>query len=269
MLVSRDVVFDEHHFPFATPTAKDHSIHPPTFHHSDRLIDEDRDRETQPQQPTNTLVSPAQSQPSSEEHDMRGPTQQQLSSLAGGAPSVPRPEDRGSIHLSPASSKPASTVDRGSYGPSNDRPQPSAEDPESSSLTQASSSSPPDMGTNPLVVVGPERERRVRKLPSHLHDYICFSARPHDPSYQLTAPHSSPQVSSGKPYPLANYITCDKFSVSHRSYLAAISKIEEPRFFHEAVTNPLWKDAMIKEIEALEKNHTWSIVDLPAGKKAH
>ncbi|KAJ8445668.1 hypothetical protein Cgig2_007144 [Carnegiea gigantea] len=113
-------------------------------------------RETRSQQPTNTLVSLAQPQPSSEEHGMRGPAQQQPNSQAEGAPSVSSPEDRGSIHSSPASNKPTSTVGCGSYGPSNDKPQPSYEDPESSPPTQASSSSPQDMGTSPLVAARPE-----------------------------------------------------------------------------------------------------------------
>lgn len=46
-----------------------------------------------------------------------------------------------------------------------------------------------------------------------------------------------------------------------------ITKIMKPRYFHEAVKDPHWKEAMIKEIDALEKNHTWSVVDLPLGRK--
>ena len=49
--------------------------------------------------------------------------------------------------------------------------------------------------------------------------------------------------------------------------MAAIAKIVEPIFFHEAVKDSHWKDAMIKEIDALEKNNTWSVVDLPPGNK--
>jgi len=38
-------------------------------------------------------------------------------------------------------------------------------------------------------------------------------------------------VSSGKAYPVANYITYAKFSTAHKNYLAAITKIVEPRYF--------------------------------------
>jgi len=41
----------------------------------------------------------------------------------------------------------------------------------------------------------------------------------------------------------------------------------EPRFFHEAIKDPKRREARAKEIEALELNHTWSIVDLPPSRK--
>ncbi|GAA0158980.1 transmembrane signal receptor [Lithospermum erythrorhizon] len=42
----------------------------------------------------------------------------------------------------------------------------------------------------------------------------------------------------------------------------------EPRSFKEAMKFPQWHEAMKKEIEALEDNRTWSVVQLPEGKKA-
>ena len=75
-------------------------------------------------------------------------------------------------------------------------------------------------------------------------------------------------MSSGKPYPIAKYFTYNNFFNAHRHFLATITRIVEPRFFHEAVTNSKWKDAMDIEIEALELNNTWTIVDLPLGQKA-
>ena len=53
----------------------------------------------------------------------------------------------------------------------------------------------------------------------------------------------------------------------HKNYLAAITKIMEPRYFHEAVKDVKWREAMAKEIEALEINKTWTVEDLPPNKK--
>jgi len=52
-------------------------------------------------------------------------------------------------------------------------------------------------------------------------------------------------VSFGKPYLIANFVTC-AFD-AHRNCLAMITKIVEPKFFHEATA---------KEIDALELNET-------------
>ena len=40
------------------------------------------------------------------------------------------------------------------------------------------------------------------------------------------------------------------------------------RNFKEAISIHMWKDAMDKEIKALESNQTWETVTLPIGKKA-
>lgn len=45
------------------------------------------------------------------------------------------------------------------------------------------------------------------------------------------------------------------------------SSISVPRSIFEALSQPQWKDAIVKEMKALEKNKTWELVDLPRGKK--
>jgi len=76
----------------------------------------------------------------------------------------------------------------------------------------------------------------------------------------LTLTHQ--KASSGKPYPIANYVTYDKFSDAHKCSLSAITKIVETKFYHEVVKDASWREAMVKEIEALELNNMWALVHL-------
>ncbi|KAL0444536.1 UNVERIFIED_CONTAM: Retrovirus-related Pol polyprotein from transposon RE2 [Sesamum latifolium] len=51
-------------------------------------------------------------------------------------------------------------------------------------------------------------------------------------------------------------------------FFAALSTLQEPRCYKQAITQPEWVDAMHQELLALEKNSTWEITPLPAGKQA-
>jgi Reverse transcriptase (RNA-dependent DNA polymerase) len=49
--------------------------------------------------------------------------------------------------------------------------------------------------------------------------------------------------------------------------LTIIEKEKDPNNFEEAITQLVWCDAMREELNALEKNETWKIVELSNGKK--
>ncbi|KAK3027227.1 hypothetical protein RJ639_041645 [Escallonia herrerae] len=55
---------------------------------------------------------------------------------------------------------------------------------------------------------------------------------------------------------------------THTAFLAAISSVDEPKYFSQAVKHAHWKDAMAKEISAWEANNTWTLMPLPSGKRA-
>jgi hypothetical protein len=61
----------------------------------------------------------------------------------------------------------------------------------------------------------------VKSLPSHLHDFHCYTA---------------------------------------------LTTLHEPHSYREASSNPLWQAAMTKELDALSRNRTWDLVDLPPNK---
>lgn len=60
-----------------------------------------------------------------------------------------------------------------------------------------------------------------------------------------------------------------KFSTKHQIFLAAVTTKIEPTCYSEAAKDARWREAMRKEIEALENNDTWMLVTLPQEKKSN
>ncbi|KAL0363031.1 UNVERIFIED_CONTAM: Retrovirus-related Pol polyprotein from transposon RE2 [Sesamum calycinum] len=108
---------------------------------------------------------------------------------------------------------------------------------------------------------------------------IQASSLPHcDPTNISTLRRSQRQVN--QPHWLQDFI-CNhtsssfldpichsSFSPAHIRFLAQVEAVHEPRSFKEANQSSHWREAMNKEIEALEKNSTWELTELPAGKRA-
>lgn len=103
---------------------------------------------------------------------------------------------------------------------------------------------------------------RTRQPPSYLKDYYCHPAS-HDP---LCMSLSQPP-SSGKVYPITNYLNYNWFSPRHQAYLAAVMSHEELRNYREAIQKPKWQEAMAQELKALEDNETWDVALPPKGNK--
>ncbi|GKD41858.1 retrovirus-related pol polyprotein from transposon TNT 1-94 [Tanacetum coccineum] len=106
------------------------------------------------------------------------------------------------------------------------------------------------------------RVKRNRSQPARLSDYHVKLP----PSIDHAKPASS--EASSTVHPLSNFVSYEKFSGSHKAFLAAITSGNEPKNFNQAVQDERWKEAMKKEIRALEENDTWTLVDLPNGKHA-
>ena len=65
----------------------------------------------------------------------------------------------------------------------------------------------------------------------------------------------------------AHPLSSHRLSSKHLHFYNMISSIEEPKFYHQAVTDSKWREAMVAEISALEDNHTWVLTPLPSYKK--
>ncbi|XP_057249409.1 uncharacterized protein LOC130590847 [Beta vulgaris subsp. vulgaris] len=121
----------------------------------------------------------------------------------------------------------------------------SSTSPSSESITTAHDPTLSESITHPISTdilphINPPAIRhsnRVTKPPLKLQDFVC-----------PTIPTAS---------------TSKFFSATSSS-----SSLSEPTSYAQACLIPEWQDAMDKEILALEKNDTWSLTSLPAGKKA-
>jgi hypothetical protein len=69
-------------------------------------------------------------------------------------------------------------------------------------------------------------------------------------------------------YPIAKYISYQRLSNNHRTFISNISHVVVvPRNIQEALDDLNWKLAVLEEMNALRKNGTWELVDLPRDKK--
>ncbi|KAL9434214.1 hypothetical protein AB3S75_028943 [Citrus x aurantiifolia] len=67
-------------------------------------------------------------------------------------------------------------------------------------------------------------------------------------------------------HPLSNFISYKNISSSYCAFISQVSSVVIPKSVYEALNVPEWKEAMLEEMRALEKNATWEKVDLPDGK---
>jgi len=69
-------------------------------------------------------------------------------------------------------------------------------------------------------------------------------------------------------YPISSVVSYDKLSSRSRSLISTLDSISVPKTVGEALAHSGWRDAMIDEINALDHNDAWDLVELPASKKA-
>ena len=96
----------------------------------------------------------------------------------------------------------------------------------------------------------------------------------HDDLNFPIAIRKQPRVTAGKlpsklsPYDVSNYVSYASLGSQYKYFLASLdSAVPIPRDWHEAKQDPRWRQAMLEEMAALDKNNTWIVTSLPAGKK--
>ncbi|GJY24695.1 NAC domain-containing protein [Tanacetum coccineum] len=85
---------------------------------------------------------------------------------------------------------------------------------------------------------------RPSKLPTSLNDFV---------------------VEGKVKYGLKKVVNYSKLKPENFCFTSSLNKSIKPNSYKEAILEDNWVDAMNKEIEALNRNHTWDITDLPPG----
>ena len=75
-------------------------------------------------------------------------------------------------------------------------------------------------------------------------------------------------VASKVKYGLEKYVNYSNLDSANYCFTTQLNKLSEPQSFFVASKYPYWIDAMNDEIEALNKNDTYEICELPPGRKA-
>ncbi|KAK9063310.1 hypothetical protein SSX86_017180 [Deinandra increscens subsp. villosa] len=94
--------------------------------------------------------------------------------------------------------------------------------------------------------VHPRRSGRVPTLSRNLKDFV---------------------IEGKVKYGLEKVVNYSNLSFENRCFATNLNKSSEPRNYYEAVKDPNWVAAMNDEIEALHRNNTWTLVDLPRDRK--
>lgn len=97
------------------------------------------------------------------------------------------------------------------------------------------------------------RSTRTRNAPGYLSSYHCNIA-----CSDGLQDHSH----------WCNLVKFSQIPPTQQAFLSLHENVVEPQSYSEAAAHPLWLEAMNKELQALDSNHTWDLVDLPPGKKA-
>lgn len=127
---------------------------------------------------------------------------------------------------------------------------PSSQDVTSSNLPSISVETLPN---NPPTELNPSNHRHSQYIRTHsvrLKDYVT----------------KINNVTSRIKFLLENYLSFSNLSNYRRAFLINLIENKEPKSYSQAMQSAEWREAMTKEIQALESNNTWTVCPLPEGK---
>ena len=67
--------------------------------------------------------------------------------------------------------------------------------------------------------------------------------------------------------PIENFVSYNTLSTGYRAFTSNLDRVKIPRNVEEALEISEWREVVMEEIKALEKNGTWEVMNLPRGKR--
>lgn len=68
-------------------------------------------------------------------------------------------------------------------------------------------------------------------------------------------------------HPIQNKLSYKKFTQKYQQCVKKAENEHEPANYNEAIAHKEWKEAMSEELNALNKNKTWDLVQLPQNRR--
>jgi len=69
-------------------------------------------------------------------------------------------------------------------------------------------------------------------------------------------------------YPAANKVFHSHLNSRFQTFMSTLDKQQDPDSFREAIQHKHWCNAVNTELQALERNGTWSLAAIPKEKRA-
>jgi len=130
----------------------------------------------------------------------------------------------------------------------------------SSESTMHSSHNDPSIHNTPVI----RKSSRAHNPPAYLEAYHCNLLS--NTIHPSSLPASTSSAESCK-YHLSSYLSYQQLSSAHKHFALSLSSHPEPTNYDDAMCDENWKNAVKVELEALNKNNTWTLTSLPAHKK--
>nr|GEZ15132.1 putative reverse transcriptase, RNA-dependent DNA polymerase, Gag-polypeptide of LTR copia-type [Tanacetum cinerariifolium] len=98
-------------------------------------------------------------------------------------------------------------------------------------------------------------------------DDVQPSVRRSSRSSKMSAKFNDYVVKSNVMYSLKKYVKYSKLDSVNYCFAITLNKSVKPETYYEAIKDNNYVEAMNNEIEALNRNNTWTIIDIPIRRK--